>query len=90
LKFQGYPAPIAAKNASEPKDDREATPYPKQLTPQIHINSAKPPQLEALYINPRPRCRLLLRVSDAGRLQRCGFHRGRRPKAFNDGTRGKW
>src|SRR6476620_8555043 len=35
------------------------------------------------------RCRLLLRVSDAGRSQRCGLHRGRRPKAFNEGTRGK-
>src|SRR5258708_30334768 len=34
-------------------------------------------------------CRLLLRVSDAGRSQRCGLHRGRRPKAFNEGTRGK-
>src|SRR6202790_5089632 len=33
---------------------------------------------------------LLLRVSDAGRSQRCGLHRGRRPKAFNEGTRGKW
>src|SRR5258708_29341701 len=32
---------------------------------------------------------LLLRVSDAGRSQRCGLHRGRRPKAFNEGTRGK-
>src|SRR6202158_2660735 len=31
----------------------------------------------------------LLRVSDAGRSQRCGLHRGRRPKAFNEGTRGK-
>src|SRR5712671_240777 len=34
--------------------------------------------------------RLLLRVSDAGRSRRCGLHRGRRPKAFNEGTRGKW
>ena len=33
---------------------------------------------------------LLLRVSDAGRSRRCGLHRGRRPKAFNEGTRGKW
>ena len=33
---------------------------------------------------------LMLRVSDAGRSQRCGLHRGRRPKAFNEGTRGKW
>ena len=33
---------------------------------------------------------VLLRVSDAGRSQRCGLHRGRRPKAFNEGTRGKW
>jgi hypothetical protein len=32
----------------------------------------------------------LLRVSDAGRSQRSGLHRGRRPKAFNEGTRGKW
>src|SRR5712671_7593242 len=32
----------------------------------------------------------MLRVSDAGRSQRCGLHRGRRPKAFNEGTRGKW
>src|SRR6202011_2469594 len=32
---------------------------------------------------------VLLRVSDAGRSQRCGLHRGRRPKAFNEGTRGK-
>src|SRR5712664_3313590 len=31
----------------------------------------------------------LLRVSDAGRSQRCGLHRGRRPKAFNEGTGGK-
>ena len=34
--------------------------------------------------------RKLLRVSDAGRWQRCGLHRGRRPEAFNEGTRGKW
>src|SRR6266849_3222915 len=34
--------------------------------------------------------RFMLRVSDAGRSQRCGLHRGRRPKAFNEGTRGKW
>src|SRR6202171_6232342 len=33
---------------------------------------------------------VLLRVSDAGRSQRCGLHGGRRPKAFNEGTRGKW
>src|ERR1700732_595771 len=32
---------------------------------------------------------VLLRGSDAGRSQRCGLHRGRRPKAFNEGTRGK-
>jgi hypothetical protein len=31
----------------------------------------------------------VLRVSDAGRSQRCGLHRGRRPKALNEGTRGK-
>ena len=30
-------------------------------------------------------CLLLLRVSNAGRSQRCGLHRGRRPKAFNEG-----
>jgi hypothetical protein len=36
------------------------------------------------------RSQLLLRVSDAGRSQRCGLHGGRRPKAFNEGTRGKW
>src|ERR1700676_5367727 len=40
--------------------------------------------------SPKGRLRqLLLRVSDAGRSQRCGLHRGRRPKAFNEGTRGK-
>jgi len=37
----------------------------------------------------RRRLPLLLRVSDAGRSRRCGLHRGRRPKAFNEGTRGK-
>jgi hypothetical protein len=31
----------------------------------------------------------VLRVSDAGRSRRCGLHRGRRPKALNEGTRGK-
>ena len=35
------------------------------------------------------RCRVLLRVSDAGRSQRCGLHRGRRPKAAKERTRGK-
>src|SRR5713101_3812788 len=39
---------------------------------------------------PSDTCLLLLRVSDAGRSQRCGLHGGRRPKAFNEGTRGKW
>jgi hypothetical protein len=33
---------------------------------------------------------LLLRVSDAGRSQRCGLHRGRRPKAAKERTRGGW
>jgi hypothetical protein len=32
----------------------------------------------------------MLRVSDAGRSRRCGLHRGRRPKAFNERNRGKW
>ena len=32
----------------------------------------------------------VLRVSDAGRSRRCGLHRGRRPKAFNERNRGKW
>ena len=36
-----------------------------------------------------PRGLSLLRVSDAGRSQRCGLHRGRRPKAFSEGTRGQ-
>jgi len=30
-----------------------------------------------------------LRVSDAGRSQRCGLHRGRRPKAFNEDAMGR-
>src|SRR5712664_1466217 len=45
--------------------------------------------LNGLAISPDA-CLLLLRVSDAGRSRRCGLHRGRRPKAFNEGTRGKW
>jgi hypothetical protein len=35
-------------------------------------------------------CLLLLRVSDAGRSQRCGLHCGRRPKAAKERTRGGW
>ena len=30
---------------------------------------------------------VLLRVSDAGSWRRCGLHRGRRPKAFNERNR---
>src|ERR1700730_14794305 len=33
---------------------------------------------------------LVLRVSDAGRSRRCGLHRGRRPKDFNERNCGKW
>jgi uncharacterized protein GlcG (DUF336 family) len=44
----------------------------------------------AAALSPSPMTAQRLRVSDAGRSQRCGLHRGRRPKAFNEGTRGKW
>jgi hypothetical protein len=40
-------------------------------------------------VNSYVACLMLLRVSDAGRSQRCGLHRGRRPKAVNEDAMGR-